>query len=113
MTQLLSVVNTVEEKTPATIGAGATIIHWTDREACTIIKVSVSGKSMIIQQDFATRTDDNGMSESQHYQYEPNPKGRTHEARLGKYGWRLKGSSGRRGTKVLVGVRDSYHDYSF
>lgn len=52
------------------VGKGATILHWTDREAWEVIKVSKSGKEVTIQKYDAERIDKNGMSEVQDYKYE-------------------------------------------
>jgi hypothetical protein len=49
----------------------------------------------------------NGMSESQDCTFAPNPSGHIVTVRMTKKGWRMSGC------KVLVGVRDSYYDYSF
>lgn len=110
MTQLLNVISTVQEKLPAKVGDPATIVMYTDRHAATVIAVSKSGKTITIQHDLATRTDKNGWSENQTYEYQRNVQGRTEVARLGKYGWRI---GGRNGTKVLIGIREEYWDPSF
>lgn len=89
------------------VGDGATILHWTDRTAGTVIKVSRSGKTFIVQEDTATRVDDRGMSECQTYEYTPNPNGRTWVCRLTKRGYKSGGCG------VRLGARDRYHDYSF
>lgn len=94
---------------PFQVGDGATLVYWTDRQACTVISVSKSGKSMVIQNDTATRSDSNGMSDAQSYEYAPNPNGSTHSVRLTKRGWRV---GGQRGQAVVPGRRH-YHDFSF
>ena len=91
------------------VGEGATLLHWTDRTAATVIRVSPSGKTAWLREDTAIRTDDHGMSDSQAYRYEPNPNGREWRVSLTKRGWRVMG----RGSGVLFGVRRAYHDYSF
>jgi hypothetical protein len=109
MTQIANVLNYAEQYATAKVGDGATLVHYTDRTACTVIKVSESGKTITVQEDKAERTDKNGMSEIQEYSITADPNGVTHVVRLGKKGWRAY-----RGTlKVLVGVRSQYHDYSF
>jgi len=87
------------------VGMGATVLHWTDRTAGTIIKVTP--KTFTMQADNAVRTDENGMSEVQSYQYTPDPNGRLFVFRLTKRGWRCKGLG------VCIGERRQYHDYSF
>lgn len=91
------------------VGMGATILMYSDRHAATVVEI-LSPKRIMIQEDKAIRTDENGMSDSQSYRYEPNPKGRFHPVSLRKDGrWKGIGSN----AVVRLGVRDSYHDYSF
>ena len=87
------------------IGMGATECCYSDRHAYTIIKITPC--TISVQRDIATRTDKNGMSESQSYSYEPDPKGRVIVLRKTKRGWRYKG------TGFRIGERDEYYDYSF
>ena len=68
------------------VGMGATVLHWSDRSAGTIIKVTKN--TFVVQEDKATRTDDNGMSESQSYDFVPDPNGATYTFRRTKRGWR-------------------------
>lgn len=92
------------------VGAGATIVSWTDRQACTVIEVSPSGHRVTAQYDTATRTDSNGMSDAQSYEFERNEQGATRVFSRRKNGdYRLVGGTAR----LLVGVRSHYHDYSF
>jgi hypothetical protein len=93
-----------------TIGEGATICHWTDRMACTVIDVSKSGATITLQADIVRRTDQNGMSDAQSYAYEPNPEGRTFKARRTRNGkgFRVIGSRER-----VVPGRDHHFDVSF
>jgi hypothetical protein len=51
------------------IGKGATVLHWTDRHAYEVISVSKDRKKCTIQRYAPERTDNNGMSESQTYDY--------------------------------------------
>lgn len=57
------------------VGEGATEFMHTDRHAFTVVEVSKDGKTCYIVEDIATRTDSNGMSDSQQYSYAPNPNG--------------------------------------
>lgn len=104
-----------------TVGMGATILSWTDRHAGTIIKVwKERGMRLVeVQEDFAERTDSNGMSECQDYAYTPNPAGLVTTFGFFKTGWanvylaetgryRKSGSYGLR-----IGERDKHHDFSF
>ena len=114
-------------------GDGCTYTHFSDRWAGTIVKVEVLSNSIRLhtQGDKATRTDKNGMSESQEYTYErqPNAAVVVYEAKLfvkggkrmiGPYRqtrfnpeskrWKLVGGSS---PGLSVGHRDAYHDFSF
>lgn len=91
------------------VGMGATIYFWTDRRAATVTKVSPSGKTIELQEDKATRTDNNGMSEMQRYTFERDPNGGIHLARLRKNGtWKTATGNG-----VTLGNRSEYYDFSF
>lgn len=90
-----------------TVGMGLTVLHWTDRSAGTIVRVSPSGKTFWFTDDTVTRTDSNGMSESQDYTYTSNPASKVHAARLTTRGWKSEGHG------ISVGYRRAYHDYSF
>lgn len=104
-------------------GMGATILCWTDRDAGTITKVWRSAKDgplyLIVREDTATRTDKNGMSESQEYNYAPDENGRQHYFRQRKDGsWQGVKFNGKRyvkeeGNGLLIGQRRHYHDFSF
>lgn len=95
------------------VGMGATILGWTDRHAATIVEVSANKKTIVIQQDTATRTDKNGMSESQDYTFTPNPNAARKVYTLRKNGkYHLKGDS-IKGSTILIGERDEYYDFSF
>lgn len=92
------------------IGMGATIQHWSDRSACTVVQITHGGKRIVLQRDIATRTDNNGMSESQTYTYQVNPNGDLFYATKRKDGsFRLTKSK----TLVYLGVRDEHYDFSF
>ena len=94
----------------AVVGGGATIVSWTDRKAATIIEVSKTGHRVTVQEDKAIRTDGNGMSDAQTYRFERDTNGSTYVATRRKDGsYRLKGGD----TRILLGVRDHYYDYSF
>lgn len=93
-----------------TIGMGATIHVGSDAYPATVIQVTRNGKRVVIQEDIATRIDNNGMSESQDYTYEPNPEGEIHVVTLRKDGrYRESGTT----TPVSIGFRRKYYDYSF
>lgn len=53
---------------------GATINYNTDRKPSAVVEVSKSGKRAKIQEDKAKHIDKNEQSESQKYEYSPNPE---------------------------------------
>jgi len=110
MTQLLNVIRTTNERATPVVGDGVTICYYTDRHAGTVVAVGARGTTMEIQHDTATRTDVRAMSDAQTYHYARNLQGTQETARFTTDGWRI---GGRRGLKVLVGVRDAHYDYSF
>ena len=110
-----------EELPAIQVGDGVTINMWSDRHAGTVVFVSKSGREVHVQQDNAKRTDKNGMSESQSYEYERNPNGRVtkYTLRTSKdwkgethYHYVTKGCSLKDGDKLTKGRRE-YFDYSF
>jgi hypothetical protein len=104
------------------VGMGATICHWSDRSAGTVIRIFTIGKDLAIevQGDHAKRIDNNGMSDCQTYEYSPNPNGGIGTWRFRKGRWegvRFNRDTNRwakNGEKGLsLGHRDYYHDFSF
>jgi len=102
-----------------TVGMGATILQWSDRTAGTII--SIEGKIIRVQEDFVKRTDTNGVSESQEYEYSSDTSGYIRNFRLEKNGsyssvymnketgrWNKRDSHG-----LIIGMRRQYYDFSF
>jgi hypothetical protein len=87
------------------VGDGVTICGWTDRTPATIIKLSSC--TITVQEDNFKRTDNNGMSESQTYEYSANPDGNILIFRKTKKGWTRKGYS------LSLCGRNRYYDYSF
>ena len=97
-----------------TVGTGATVAGWSDRYAGTIIEVSRGGKQVLWQEDKATRTDSNGMSDCQTYAYEADPTGRTMWFSLRKNGrWVSVGDNMRDGYSLQVGWRSKHYDFHF
>jgi len=112
---------TVEDLRPwPAVGQGATICHYSDSTACTIVWISATRKTIAIQADHAEL--DNWKPEmipggfsahcvnnhSQRYRYRPNPEARIRKARLRKDGtYRLVTRE-----KVIEG-RHHFHDYNF
>jgi hypothetical protein len=104
-----------QSRNPApTVGMGATICLWTDRHAATVVAVSENGKTVTVQQDKATRTDNLGMSDCQSYTYEADPKGRRSVFTLRQNGrWVEKGCGMKSGPVLSLGHRDEHYDFSF
>lgn len=95
------------------VGMGATILGWTDRYPATIVEV-VNDKTIVIQEDHAERIDKNGMSESQEYIYSPNTNAVKRTYTLRKNGaWVIQGDSMKNGSRLLIGEREKYYDFSF
>lgn len=98
------------------VGMGATILCWTDRHAATIVEVKGTLKRPIIgvQRDIATRTDGNGMSDSQSYDYVPDTNAKVEYFTLRKDGtWVRDGETLKGGQRIALGYRKAYHDFSF
>lgn len=100
------------------VGMGATVLMWTDRHAATIIEVGRTKagavKSVTVQEDKATRTDEYGMSDAQSYSYEPDPNGAVRVYTKRKNGAFVReGSPMNSGERVGIGYRKHYYDYSF
>jgi hypothetical protein len=108
------------------VGMGATILGWTDRYPATIIAVrdrKDGGWDIDVQEDNCKRTDKNGFSEMQNYDYSPNPNGYVSHYRFvpttGRWvGMRLNAETGRwnvvrDGNGLRIGQREKYHDFSF
>ena len=102
------------------VGAGATILHWTDRDPATVIEVFKKGKFhyIIVQQDEYERTDKNGWSEVQQYAFIQNPEGPRYTFRLKNDSWEsVRLNENGRYVKsyggLIVGVREKYWDPSF
>lgn len=103
------------------VGMPATLLGWTDRHPATVVEVNTKKRYIVVQEDDAIRTDSNGMSESQEYEYTRNPAAARIIYRKNKAGlWKAhyinletnrlvqKGSYGLR-----LGDREKYHDFSF
>lgn len=109
------------------IGMGATILSWTDRHAATIRSVEqYRGKLLVsVTRDRAIRTDSNGLSECQRYEYEPCSEAPREWFWFDGATWReasIDESTGRRkfriarkgsGYGLAIGYRKSYCDPSF
>lgn len=103
-----------KETTPITpeVGMGGYLAVGSDRYAVTIQTV-VSNKEIGVTHDTATRTDKNGLSESQSYHFKSNPNAHIEYYTLRKNGrWVRKGES-IKGSKLYIGERSHYQDPSY
>lgn len=96
------------------IGMGATILGWSDRHAATVVEVGKTKREVVIQRDHAKRTDTNGLSETQTYEYIANTDARKDTYTLRKDGgWVRKGESLKSGQRIMLGRREEYADPTF
>lgn len=101
------------------VGMGATICMYSDRHAATITEVlryksgAKAGqvRGVKTRPCRATRTDSNGMSDAQSYEYEEMPDAPETEWTLRKDGRFIR--KGEQYTTLAIGFRDEYYDYSF
>ena len=114
-----------------TIGNGATIYYWSDRHGGTLIDVITrknGRRFIVVQEDHAKRTDRNGFSESQTYEFTPNPEGRKYYAEVidieteeGERGFILEPREfnpktnrfSKNGNRITLGKRSEYWDPHF
>lgn len=101
------------------VGDGVTLNYYSDEEAATVIEIDPKGRWIKVQEDKAIRTDSNGMSESQTYEFERNPSGRIHTFYKTRHkGITLFTNTGRStygdyGIWLSLKQRRCYFDYSF
>ncbi len=94
-----------------TVGMGATECMYSDRHACTIVEVR-SPTTIVVQRDKAKRIDNNGMSESQTYEFTPNPEAPKVVVTKRRNGrWVAKGNK-QSSPGFMLGERDEYYDFS-
>ncbi|MFV0396215.1 MAG: hypothetical protein ACK5LC_17830 [Coprobacillaceae bacterium] len=101
------------------VGRGATECCYTDRYAYEVVKV-ITQKKCIVRRCDAERIDNNGMSESQEYEYSlqdfkewVDGIGRKENNEIvlikTKKGWKKLGADRR----FILGLKKEYYDYSF
>ena len=102
------------------VGDGATVCHHSDRTACTVIRISPSGKTVWMQEDTATLDDwkpkfiPGGFAghcvnnTEQRYIYQSNLHGVIHRASRRKEGW-FRTTNG----EPVIPGRRHFHDYNF
>jgi len=95
------------------VGDGATQGVGSDRYPFTIVEVC-SERKIVVQPDNAVRTDNNGFSESQTYEYSPMPDAAKIVVTRRKDGcWRRKGEPLTSRQTFALGHREKYQDPSF
>lgn len=96
------------------VGMGATECMYSDRHAYEIIEVK-DERHIVVRQYDTKRIDNNGMSESQEYEYISNPNNPTRNLFLTKQGrWRERvGQRGLGRNGWVIGRATEYYDYSF
>lgn len=103
------------ESVPSSMkGEGGTVSLWSDCYPVTVIEVSASGKQVKVQADGYRRTDDNGLSEDQRYDYyevSTNPVEVFTKRSNGRFV--RKGDDAKSGPRLSVGSRRAYRDPSF
>jgi hypothetical protein len=92
-----------------TVGEGVTQIVGSDRYPFTVTRVHETGLRCWIKADEFKRTDKNGISESQSYEFTPNPDAVEIELRWNGVRWASRPASRR---AYRLGVREAYVDPS-
>jgi hypothetical protein len=122
------------------VGQGATYTLYTDSYACTVVSVSKSGKSAVLQRDKATLLNGANSGEAdalvfspggfaahvsgvQRYSYETDPEGETFKVsrravkvrgKVVGYVWKRCGHATKSpGCSVSFGHRSEHYDYNF
>lgn len=96
------------------VGMGATEYCWSDRHAYEIIEVK-DARHITVRAYDCRRTDNNGMSECQDYEYVSNPDGEICHLFLTQKGvWRERYGNRKLGcNRWGIGHAEEYYDYSF
>lgn len=95
------------------IGMGVTYSIGSDRYPYTVVEI-VNHRTIKVQEDIFKRTDENGFSESQTYEYSRNKNAPLKILTLRKNGrWVQKGNSLEDPGRYWVGQRNAYQDPSF
>lgn len=101
------------------VGDGVTLIYYSDEVPATVIEIDPKGRWIKVQNDKATRIDNNGMSDCQDYRFERDTNGRVHTFyKTRKQEYTLFTNTGRftydnYGIWLMLKVRRKYYDYSF
>lgn len=113
-----SLQNRLEERTRQPmpeVGMGVTECMWSDREPYEIISVEDERHITIRRLDYK-RTDNNGFSEIQEYEYSSNPEYtpiRLYKAKDGRWVRRVGKNGVDRSSGWVIGFAERYYDFSF
>lgn len=95
------------------IGMGATEYCWSDRHAYEVVAIKDDRHITVRRLDYK-RVDENGMSDSQDYEFYSNENNRTCELFLTKQGTWKERIGRSLGCNIFgIGVAREYYDYSF
>jgi len=101
------------ERTKPVVGNGAHINNGVDTHSVTIIEVSESGKSVIVQRD-SVKPKEGSSSYSNEWEMTPNPNGATYEFSLRKNGYYVQAGEGMKFGDILhLSGRREYYSYEF
>ncbi len=101
---------------PPYVGMPCTIQYYSDAHPATVIYVSAGTSKIVVREDHAKRTDNNGMSDCQQYEFSPNPEGQEHTFFKSKTPPVTADEAliyGQRGKSCILGIRRAYYDYSY
>jgi len=101
-----------ERQSPAPrLGMGATQLCNPHRRAFTVVRL-INPRTVVVQEDQAWRTDNNGVSDQQEYRFACNPYAPEVTVTLRKHGYWVAKGEPNEGTPYIMGLREKYHDYS-
>lgn len=97
---------------PVKVGDGVTHGVGSDRYPFTVVEV-ISPRKIVLQEDHFKRTDTNGLSESQTYEFTPNPNAPKVTVTLRSNGKWVQIGQPKKYPGYYVGERSAYQDPSF
>lgn len=92
---------------------GCSEILWSDRNAYFINEVSKDGKEIVIERPYCNRTDNNGMCESQTYEFHRVEGQRQVRVRKAYGSWWVLDEKGKRTRKMRLNFSGMYEYYDF
>ncbi len=98
------------------VGQGATILSWSDRRAATVVSVAYAKNGQPIKIEIVedeAKPLHVGMTDAQEYDYSPGV-GLPRIFTLRPNGaWVALGDTAKSGQRIILGIRETYHDFSF